>query len=149
NLEEKGAVARGQGKPLGRTGKKRRVVGSSLTFSFRPTDTTGQRARGHGSAGESLLWAPGEQCRSNETMRNGLLGWLCLALLSGCCRPLQIETHSKVRIEPLEGGTRVVTDPSPVPDSGPVKAMVVDGPGCSGPGRIALIDVDGILLNAD
>lgn len=73
-------------------------------------------------------------------MRNLWVGWLCLALLAGCCKPLQVQTHN-----------RVLMDPSPVPDSGPVSPMIVEGP-CPGkpiPGIVALIDVDGILLNAD
>lgn len=73
-------------------------------------------------------------------MRNLWVGWLCLALLAGCSKPLQVLTQNRVEM-----------DPSPVPDSGPVTPMTVEGH-CPDPHaacRVALIDVDGILLNAD
>ncbi len=84
-------------------------------------------------------------------MRNPLPGWLCLVLLAGCHKPLLIQTQNKITVEgPVDTTTRLTTDPSPVPDSGPVQPMLVEGSSCqAGHGRIALIDVDGMLLNSD
>lgn len=85
-------------------------------------------------------------------MRNPRAGWLFLVLLAGCGKPFQVQTFDRVVMEgPVDTNTRVTTDPAPVPDSGPVKPMIVEGPGCpeSHQARVALIDVDGLLLNAD
>jgi protease-4 len=84
-------------------------------------------------------------------MRTPPIGWLCLVLLAGCSKPMLVETYNRVQMEgPVATSTRLINDPSPVPDSGPVKPMVVEGScGEHGHGRVALIDVDGILLNAD
>ena len=68
-----------------------------------------------------------------------VLGVLCLVAVFGGCRgkPICLATDS-----------RVVVGPPPQPDSKPVVAMPIAGGCCEGP-RIALIDVDGLLVNAN
>src|SRR4051812_13381305 len=68
------------------------------------------------------------------------LGLLLLALAAaGCCRPFRVEAFGKM-----------ITDIPPVSDGGPIVAMPLDG--CSGGGKgckVAVIDVDGLLVNTD
>ncbi len=70
------------------------------------------------------------------------VGWLGLVLLAGCCRPMTVQNL-----------TRLTTDPSPVPDSGPVIPWCVEGC-CDQKGkhpvaRVALIEIDGPMFNND
>ena len=74
-----------------------------------------------------------------------LSGWLTLWLIAGTgCSHFLIRTDNRVALDgPVE--TRVVTDLAPVADAGPLRPVVVE-PGC-GIGTVAVIDVDGLLLN--
>jgi len=60
-----------------------------------------------------------------------------LLVLVGCRRPLQVQTHSRVSLSPLP--TRAV---------GPLEEMPVRHERCA-QAKIAVIDVDGLLLNTD
>jgi protease-4 len=68
------------------------------------------------------------------------LGLLLLALAAtGCARPFQVEAFGKM-----------TTDMPPVSDGGPIVAMPLQG--CPGNGKsckVAVIDVDGLLVNTD
>jgi len=64
----------------------------------------------------------------------GLLGIACL----GCKNPVQVSTTS-----------RIITDVPPVSNSCRLTAMPLRGPAGDDVPRIALIDVDGVLLNMD
>ena len=80
------------------------------------------------------------------------LRW-CLVLtisLTGCHHVFHIATDSVVRTEaPMETRSKVISETPPVSDSGPVVEMPVSG-GCTGKaGKIAVVDVDGLLLNMD
>lgn len=69
--------------------------------------------------------------------------------LAGChIPPITVITKNRVAMDtPLDTTTRLITDNTPIPDHGPVRVQMLDGDikSC----RVALIDVDGILLNAD
>src|SRR4051794_25267074 len=72
----------------------------------------------------------------------------CILLLTSGCKPLQMITWNKLAMDgPVETVTRLTNDPAPLVDHGPVKPMVIEGD-CHEP-RVAVIDVDGLLLNSD
>lgn len=77
----------------------------------------------------------------------------CLVLtvsLTGCNHVFHIATDSLVRTDaPMATHSRVVMESPPVSDSGPVVEMPVSGPCAGKEAKIALIDVDGLLLNMD
>src|SRR5436309_3178490 len=80
------------------------------------------------------------------------LGLLLLALAAtGCARPFRVEASDRIRIEgPVETQGKITTDIPPVSDGGPVIAMPLDGcPGGRKGPKIAVIDVDGLLVNTD
>jgi protease-4 len=77
----------------------------------------------------------------------------CLLLtmcLTGCHHVFHIATDSVVRTEaPFATRSHVISETPPVSDSGPVAEMPVSGR-CNGNGpKIAIVDVDGLLLNMD
>lgn len=70
-------------------------------------------------------------------MRQATLAvWLVLATVCGCRGPLQAVTQS-----------RVIMHSSTVEDRGPLAEMPVIADPCAAEGKIALIDVDGLLVN--
>jgi protease IV len=71
-----------------------------------------------------------------------------LALLSpGCCFPLKTVSRLYHTSAPLEGQFTLESHTSPVSrDAGPVLETPLSGAPCEGP-RVALIDVDGLLLD--
>lgn len=77
----------------------------------------------------------------------------CLVLtisLTGCHHVLHIATDSLVRTEaPIATRSKVITENPPVSDSGPVVEMPVSGPCTGKEAKIAIVDVDGLLLNMD
>jgi protease-4 len=89
------------------------------------------------------LYRPQESDLTVTVMKTTLQMLWLVALVAGCRGP--IRTESTVRMAgPLE--TRVTTEfPPPVPDAGAVRPVVVQ-PG-TGPDRVAILDVDGLLLN--
>jgi protease-4 len=65
-----------------------------------------------------------------------------LLVCAGCFRPLQVVTEDRIRID-----GPVAAELVPTSNARPVIAMPVEGPGdCSGP-HVAIVDVDGLLLN--
>ncbi len=70
--------------------------------------------------------------------------------LTGCQHVFHIATESVVRTDtPFMTHSKVITESPPVSDSGPVVEMPVGGP-CNGKEpKIAVVDVDGLLLNMD
>jgi protease IV len=70
--------------------------------------------------------------------------------LAGCCRPLHFAIDGPLVHEiPHSIHTRLTQEMAPVNNQGPVVEQMVNGcPGKAGP-RIAVLDVDGILLNSD
>ena len=76
-------------------------------------------------------------------MRNSLIAMALFAVASTGCSRFIVKTQSRVGLEgPVD--TRI-TDFSPVsPIAGPLKPVVVE-PGKAG--RIAVLDVDGLILN--
>jgi protease-4 len=81
-------------------------------------------------------------------MRQPLLFLLLTLIGAGCSAfPIQVVTHDHIRVEnPVV--SKVITDTPPVSDAGPVVAQPVGGYG-PGEARVALVDVDGLLLNHD
>jgi protease IV len=80
-------------------------------------------------------------------MRYYTLGCLFL-FTAGCHGPFVVHTQNRVAIDnPVETTTRLSTDSSGLLDQGPVRPMLLEGDGKSS--RLAVIDVDGILLNMD
>ncbi len=80
------------------------------------------------------------------------LRW-CLALtmgLTGCHHVFHVATDSLVRTEaPMETRSKIVSETAPVSDGGPIVEMPLGGP-CNGKEpKIAVVDVDGLLLNMD
>jgi protease IV len=77
----------------------------------------------------------------------------CLVLslsLTGCHHVFHIATDSVVRTEaPIATQSRVISETPPVSDSGPVVEMPVSGPCTGKEAKIAVVDVDGLLLNMD
>jgi protease IV len=77
----------------------------------------------------------------------------CLVLmigLTGCQHVFHVATESAVRMDtPIVTHSNVVTETPPVSDGGPVVEMPL-GDSCTGQGpKIAVVDVDGLLLNMD
>jgi protease-4 len=68
--------------------------------------------------------------------------------LSGCRIPLHVQTCGHVGVS-APGGfqSHVVTETAPVSLGGPIQQMPLSGGGCPAGPRIAIVDVDGILLN--
>jgi protease-4 len=77
----------------------------------------------------------------------------CLVLtmgLSGCHHVFHIATDSLVRTEaPMETRSKIVTETAPVSDGGPIVEMPLGAPCTGREPKIALVDVDGLLLNMD
>jgi protease-4 len=84
-------------------------------------------------------------------MRNRLLFITGLVVAGGCNHPLQIVTHDRVTVDsPIVTTSRITTDSPPISDGGPVVAMPLGT--CAADlqaARIAIVDVDGLLLNSD
>ena len=78
-------------------------------------------------------------------------GCMVLVLgMAGCQHVFHIATDSIVRTHaPIETQSKVITESPPVSDAGPVVEMPL-GQACDGRGpKIAIVDVDGLLLNMD
>jgi protease IV len=77
----------------------------------------------------------------------------CLVLticLTGCHHVLHIATDSLVRTEgPMATRSHVITETPPVSDGGPVVEMPLGGPCPANAPKVAVLDVDGLLLNMD
>lgn len=77
----------------------------------------------------------------------------CLVLtmgLSGCHHVFHIATDSLVRTNaPMRTHSNVVMESPPVSDSGPVVEMPLGGPCTGKEPKLAVVDVDGLLLNMD
>ncbi|MFO0790557.1 MAG: signal peptide peptidase SppA [Pirellulales bacterium] len=70
------------------------------------------------------------------------------AALAGCGQPLRVLTRSSVDIEhPLEA--QITAKVAPASDEGPVMPIVVAGPRDNCSAHIALIEVDGLLVNSN
>lgn len=68
----------------------------------------------------------------------------------GCHHVIHIATDSVVRTEaPIATQSKVISETPPVSDSGPVVEMAVNGPCTGKEAKIAVVDVDGLLLNMD
>jgi protease-4 len=75
-----------------------------------------------------------------------LLTLLAAALAAAGCQPLQLAYSGRLGFAtPLH----VVTDSPPVPDGGPVVEMHVGGDEAGGCTKVAIVDVDGLLVNTD
>jgi protease-4 len=77
-----------------------------------------------------------------------LLALLLLSLSpAGCVGPLKLLTDSRIAVDgPV--AARVTAELPPTNNTGPVLEMPVDGRGdCPGGPKVALVDVDGLLLN--
>jgi protease IV len=78
---------------------------------------------------------------------------LCLVVvmgLCGCHHVFHIATESGVRTDtPFMTHSKVVTESPPVSDSGPVVEMPLAGPCTGKEPKVAIVDVDGLLLNMD
>lgn len=77
----------------------------------------------------------------------------CLVLVlsrAGCQHVFHIATDSTVRTHaPIETRSKVVTESPPVSEAGPVVEMPLGGASAEHGPKIALVDVDGLLLNMD
>src|SRR6516225_3005237 len=77
----------------------------------------------------------------------------CLVLaagLSGCHHVFHIATDSVIRTDaPIATHSKVVSESLPVADAGPVVAMPLGGSCAGKEPKIAVVDVDGLLLNMD
>jgi protease-4 len=83
-------------------------------------------------------------------MRLPQRGLLLLVGLTGCHHVFHVATESTVRMDtPIVTQSKVVTESPPVSDSGPVVEMPLDGPCIGREPKIAVVDVDGLLLNVD
>jgi protease-4 len=82
-------------------------------------------------------------------MSRALILCLWLAGLAGCAAPLKLVTDDRLAVVgPIKGNLTVELPPTSV-TAGPVQEMPArDGPVCPG-AKIALVDVDGLLLNAN
>ena len=68
----------------------------------------------------------------------------------GCQHVFHVATDSVVRMDaPIETHSKVITESPPVSDSGPVVEMPLGGPCSPGEPKVAVVDVDGLLLNMD
>lgn len=82
-------------------------------------------------------------------LRAGVI--LLVFILGGCGKPLRVLSETRLRIDtPFETKGRVATDISPVQDTGPARPVSVGSaePATAGP-KIAVVDVDGLLVNQD
>lgn len=78
-------------------------------------------------------------------MRKTLPAWLLLSLVG--CSPLQVESRTRIALDtPVVTQNRVAVALAPVSEAGPVVPMGVAGP-CAGGPRVAVLDVDGLLLD--
>jgi protease-4 len=71
-----------------------------------------------------------------------------LATLLGCGQPLRIVTDNRVAI-PGPVQANVIAQVSPATDDGPVVPMCVAGSADCGCGTVALVDVDGFIVNTN
>ncbi|HEY7157887.1 MAG TPA: S49 family peptidase [Gemmataceae bacterium] len=70
--------------------------------------------------------------------------------LSGCHHVFHIATDSVIRTDaPIATHSKVVSESPPVADVGPVVAMPLGGPCAGQEPKVAVVDVDGLLLNMD
>jgi protease-4 len=91
-----------------------------------------------------------------------LLFVLAALLLAGCRHPVQVNTNSRVssvvpvhlqankipvQVELADRPVVVETGSFPIKDASPLIEMVINGPEESTSSKIALVDIDGILLN--
>lgn len=78
-------------------------------------------------------------------------GLACIALTSGCVNPLRVSTFSKVGIDgTIFTSNRVTAEIAPTSEGGPIQSVTVAAEsGNSKCAKIALIDLDGLLLNDD
>ncbi|HXG10105.1 MAG TPA: S49 family peptidase [Gemmataceae bacterium] len=76
---------------------------------------------------------------------------MVMVFTAGCGKPFFLVTQSRVALDtPIVMNGRFVQETPPVSEGGPVVAMPVGGVCLEAGGpRIALVDVDGLLLNAD
>ena len=72
-----------------------------------------------------------------------------LVWAAGCTHPLRVVTEARVSVAgPVATTTKVTAESPPVSDGGPVVAMPLAA--CPGDApRVAIVDVDGLLLNTD
>lgn len=83
-------------------------------------------------------------------MRAGRWSLVLALALSGCHHVFHIATDSLVRTEtPMETHSKVVMETAPVGDGDPVVEMPLSGPCLDQSPKIAVVDVDGLLLNMD
>ncbi|MFN4258610.1 MAG: S49 family peptidase [Gemmataceae bacterium] len=83
-------------------------------------------------------------------MRNSVVLLLGLVGLAGGCGPFHICTNSRVRVEePIHTVSRVITENPPIVDGGPVREMVVQPARRCAAAKVAVVDVDGLLMNTD
>src|SRR5262249_28994266 len=68
----------------------------------------------------------------------------------GCCgHPIYLKTDNLVAGQ-VDTKSKVITETPPVVDNGPMQPQALPGGPCRPPGpKVALIDVDGLLLNQD
>jgi protease-4 len=94
----------------------------------------------------SIFTLPSER----KPMRSFAACLVLLMSLTGCHHVFHIATDSVVHTEaPFATRSHVISESPPVSDSGPVVAMPVSCP-CSASGpKVAIVDVDGLLLNMD
>ncbi len=79
-------------------------------------------------------------------MRSCVLVGLCL-LLGGCRHPLQFVTESSID-GTLQTESRVAFDTPPLQEASAIRPFAVEGPLDPCRPRVALVDVDGLLLNS-
>lgn len=73
-----------------------------------------------------------------------------LILASGCAKPLRVITENRVALDgPISTTGRIETFAPPVADFGPMEAVVVSRICEDAIDRIAIVDLDGLLLNQD
>ena len=84
-----------------------------------------------------------------HSARRALAICLALALVVGCRSPVKVSTDNRIRVVgPVE--TQVTSDMPPQRNASPVEQMcVANGPVSCGRPVVALIDVDGLLVNAN
>ena len=82
-------------------------------------------------------------------MRVGRLPLILLMGLTGCGHWFHIATQSGVTMDtPIVTVSRITSETPPVSDGGPVVEMPLGPRACQGP-KVAMVDVDGVLLNQD
>lgn len=76
------------------------------------------------------------------------LTFLVAVVAIGCRGGMTVNTNARLTLaKPVQG--RISTDLPPRRDSGPLQAVVVEAASPTPAGRIALIDVDGVLVNSN